>query len=211
MSDFDRDWERVVRIGVTDKIQSLEDYRRHVSEGLDLAASFLYQVNTLSLTPTDVRVAHAVAFGQVHPWAGTYRKVEVSAGNMICTHPRKIGSELSYLCSTGKLLFEGAEEARRLKAIALFHATFEEIHPFLDGNGRIGRSIAEAQLRVSFGKDVRLILQRDEYMGAIRRAQAHQDYIPLARTFAEGIGLTVDRSKELISLRRESKEETRER
>jgi Fic family protein len=60
---------------------------------------------------------------------------------------------------------------------AIAHLYFESIHPFEDGNGRIGRVIAEKALAQSLGKPVLLSLssviepQKKKYYAAIMQAQ----------------------------------------
>ena len=55
-----------------------------------------------------------------------------------------------------------------LDAIARFHAEFELIHPFLDGNGRIGRVIINQQL-----------MQKGYPPIIIQSKHKHRDYYPL--------------------------------
>jgi Fic family protein len=45
-----------------------------------------------------------------------------------------------------RFVHEGADDLPPLVKIALIHAQFESIHPFLDGNGRIGRLLIAALL-----------------------------------------------------------------
>ena len=60
---------------------------------------------------------------------------------------------------------------------AIAHLYFESIHPFEDGNGRIGRAIAEKSLAQSLGKPVLLSLSsvieknRKQYYSALKEAQ----------------------------------------
>ena len=61
---------------------------------------------------------------------------------------------------------------------ALAHLYFETIHPFEDGNGRIGRAISEKALLQGFGRPVLLSLsrvieaKRNDYYDALQAAQS---------------------------------------
>ena len=64
---------------------------------------------------------------------------------------------------------------------ALAHLYFESIHPFEDGNGRIGRAIAEKALSEGLGRPALLSLsrvierQRSAYYDALKAAQASNE------------------------------------
>ena len=65
-------------------------------------------------------------------------------------------------------MFEGYEKFKKdIYAIADFHQKFEHIHPFQDGNGRIGRFII---LRQCLENNVDLIAIDDEYNKEYRDA-----------------------------------------
>ena len=65
-------------------------------------------------------------------------------------------------------LFEDWKESKKdISAIADFHQKFEHIHPFQDGNGRIGRFII---LRQCLENNVDLIAIDDEYNKEYREA-----------------------------------------
>lgn len=68
--------------------------------------------------------------------------------------------------------------------IAIFHAEYENIHPFQDGNGRTGRMIS---LKQCLDHDIIPIIIRDinkaEYSRYLNKAQHEKEYEPLIRYF----------------------------
>lgn len=82
------------------------------------------------------------------------------------------------------LLEDWKESAKDINAIADFHQRFEHIHPFQDGNGRIGRFII---LRQCIKNDVDLIaidnVYNKEYKSALYRAQKTNDSTDLINIF----------------------------
>lgn len=75
-------------------------------------------------------------------------------------------------------------ENKTLMDVAQFHAEFELIHPFQDGNGRIGRFIILKQC-INSGIDLIAIdkMYEAEYKEALYHAQVSKDYEPLANVF----------------------------
>ena len=76
---------------------------------------------------------------------------------------------------------------------ALAHLHFETIHPFEDGNGRLGRSLSEKALSQGLGHPVILSLSqtidshRSDYYDALKFAQRSNQVTPWLRWFLEMI------------------------
>jgi Fic family protein len=87
----------------------------------------------------------------------------------------------------------------RLVQAALVHAQFETIHPFLDGNGRIGRLLITLLL-CDYGVLSEPLLylslyfkeHRDEYYRLLDRARLEGDWEEWLSFFLEGVALTAD-------------------
>jgi Fic family protein len=71
--------------------------------------------------------------------------------------------------------------------LARLHCSFERIHPFIDGNGRVGRLVLNLIL-VRLGWPPAIIFKRarDRYLTALDRAD-HADFGPLAELIARSV------------------------
>lgn len=99
-----------------------------------------------------------------------------------------------------------------LVRVAMAHYQFETLHPFTDGNGRIGRLIAILQL-VEAGalKHPTLYIspwlerRREDYQEHLRRVSASGDFDPWVAFFGEAIRAqstdALDRTQRLLELR----------
>ena len=68
---------------------------------------------------------------------GEYKKLANEAGNMKTSSPKQVTKDMKKLMEWYNSLSKVT-----IKDIIEFHARFEKIHPFQDGNGRVGRIIA---------------------------------------------------------------------
>lgn len=67
---------------------------------------------------------------------GEYKKLKNYVGNMITSLPKDVESDMKSL-----LAWYDKIAKKEIEDIIEFHVRFEKIHPFQDGNGRVGRMI----------------------------------------------------------------------
>ncbi|MBD0669671.1 cell filamentation protein Fic [Streptomyces sp. CBMA156] len=141
------------------------------------------------ITLTEVRHIHHVAMTPVwnvapHPEAtdkegpGSFREHDIAPFSEGMTPPAwtlvpaRIEHWVSEACAFGQRIESGAELEQPLpEVLAGMHNRFEQIHPFLDGNGRTGRLVMNLVLvRLGYPPIIILKRQRDAYLTALRRA-----------------------------------------
>lgn len=67
-----------------------------------------------------------------------------------------------------------------IESAARFHAEFEKIHPFADGNGRIGRLLLIGMLlKNNIAPAIITKKRRPEYYKVLQQAQLHENFEPL--------------------------------
>jgi Fic family protein len=99
------------------------------------------------------------------------------------------------------LTFANRDDLPALVQAAIAHAQFESIHPFTDGNGRIGRALINTVLRRR-GATTRvvvplasaLVARRDRYFDLLD-AYREGDVRPLIATFAESVRIAAAESQ----------------
>lgn len=133
-------------------------------------------------------VAHKSIFPGEYPWAGQFRKEDVyildAMGTVVrivdltevqtklqTVPPERVESNLRDLLgywNSRVFALTSESSETRISEISKFHHELEIIHPFLDGNGRIGRILLEEQITYLFGVPVKFRPDRIDYYRALR-------------------------------------------
>ena len=108
---------------------------------------------------------------------GDWKKRANLVGDITTALPQEVPAMVEALLAkyTGKKKIE-------LRDIAKFHAIFENIHPFQDGNGRVGRMILLKQC-LDAGITPVVIRNKIKYYRYLSAAQNKHDYAPLIDFF----------------------------
>lgn len=140
----------------------------------------------LSMTPTWTIEPHPHATEDERP--GSFRRHEIAGfpGGMKPPPWTEVDHRMRDWIDQANLLRTASGE-QLPERLAHIHSLFEQIHPFIDGNGRVGR-LALNLLLVRLGYPPVIIRKRDRqrYLRALRRAE-RSDYGPLGELIARSV------------------------
>jgi len=151
--------------------------------------AFLYLLSALPKTMTIdealILKLHSILMNGVQPDAGCYRRHAVRiVGSYVPTANYLKISDLM------KVLVDDLQRESKdvVSHVAQIHSRFEQIHPFSDGNGRIGRLLIQAML-LKQNYPPALILQRKKraYLSALNKAQLKGDFHPLEEFLCDSV------------------------
>jgi Fic family protein len=109
--------------------------------------------------------------------------------------PGEVEQHLSNLLDEISEMGNIEEPLKILKAAAYVHLAFENIHPFADGNGRVGRTMTNYFLMTH--KHPPLVVyddDRTEYYAGLERYDAHEDIEPLFEFFQRQLEKTWEKA-----------------
>ena len=110
---------------------------------------------------------------------GDYKTRRNTVGGLVVADPEEVTDRMQDLLSW----YHNLDEVT-IDDLAVFHAKYELIHPFQDGNGRTGRMII---FREALKHDVTPFIIRNEnrikYVSALNKAQTDADYTDLTAYF----------------------------
>ncbi|MEI6238209.1 MAG: Fic family protein, partial [bacterium] len=141
---------------------------------------------------------HGILMNGIRPDAGSYRNhgVRITGVNL------PTANHMSVRKLVGEVLTRAIEKTNDIVSLsAEAHAKFEQIHPFSDGNGRIGRLLMNAVLlKENIAPAIIRQEQKQLYYTYLYKAQTKEDYSQLEDFLCEAImdGFTILDRTDLI-------------
>lgn len=154
--------------------------------GKSITLAEVRQVHTLAMTPVWDVAPHPQATPRERPGSFREHDIEPFPGGMRPPDWTEVPVLIRDWIADAQALRK-ANESTIAESLAILHARFERIHPFLDGNGRTGRLLLNLLL-VRLGYPPAIIYKgnRSRYLAALRRADK-DDYGPLGEFLARAI------------------------
>jgi Fic family protein len=175
-------------------IQEVLNYRAAMREAERLLA-------TLPISQRVVREAHTVLLAGVrgqNKSPGEYRRIPNWIGppgsTIETAHYVPIGADKLPDAMSGWERYAHDDAPDRLVQLAILHAEFEALHPFLDGNGRLGRMLVPLFLwqtglirRPMFYISAYFEARRDAYYDGLLAVSRDDDWTGWCRFFLEAV------------------------
>jgi Fic family protein len=183
--------QMVLEYGITVDGHPLREYLEATNhaEAFDTLSALVEQPITLDT----VQRLHALVMDKIDPQAGELRKVQVYIRGAPFTPPPArdvplyLAQWVNWLTSDTALHYDPVTRA------AIAHHDFEALHPFTDGNGRVGRLLLNLIL-MQDGYPPALVLRewRPRYIQTLQQAHV-REYAPLVNL----VGLAVEQTLDL--------------
>lgn len=151
-----------------------------------IALTELRQIHQLALRPAWDVAPHPNATERERPGSFREHDIQPFPGGMQPPPWPEIPALLAEWMAEAEKL-GSAEPFTEPETLASLHARFEQIHPFLDGNGRTGRLVLNLLLvRLGYPPAIIYKGERTRYLAALRRADKG-DYGPLGEFLARAV------------------------
>ena len=178
---------------------------RRIEEGFPLSLRLIREVHERLVTGTRGAAQAPGEFRKTQNWIGGTRP-----GNASFVPP-PAHEVMPAMGSLEKFLHGEPVRTPILVKAALAHAQFETIHPFLDGNGRVGRLLVTLLLcaekvlrRPLLYLSLYLKRNRDEYYSHLQRVRTEGAWEAWVRFFLEGVvevgGSATDTTRKIVRL-----------
>jgi cell filamentation protein len=168
------------KLGIVDKV-AINEYE---AKGIAAAELFVFSLDSATeISSQLICEIHRVAFSELYEWAGKWRTISVSVGQLLPPPPTKIIQLIyQFIDNLNYKIFHSKTHDDHIECLAFAHYEFIRIHPFNNGNGRTGRILMNI-VALKFGYEPlelyhRAGQSRTVYIEAMKRAD-NGDFVPL--------------------------------
>ena len=144
----------------------------HISKGQPIDQKLIFKL-------------HSVLMNSIRPDAGEYRRhaVRIVGTHVPTANFLKIEERMRELSIDIK-----KRSKNSIRHIAEIHSRFEQIHPFSDGNGRVGRLLMHAMLlKENLPPAVIVQQKKRDYIEALSHAQLRMDHQPFVEFVQDAV------------------------
>ncbi|MEA3558288.1 MAG: Fic family protein [Candidatus Thermoplasmatota archaeon] len=134
---------------------------------------------------------HEEVFGGVLPEAGMWRNINVRIEGANFSPPRmeKVIPMMEELIEQYRIMDTRGDDV--FQVASWFHCNFEKIHPFRDGNGRVGRLLLNLHLLKHNWPPIHILPNdRNDYLNALTSA-GNGDLDPMIQLFQRLMGASI--------------------
>ncbi len=165
--------------------RKIEADEHDVKEALGLRKAVEWIKSKPEVSISTIKKLHEIVFGETNPFAGELRNVNVvikdAEGNVVHkgTDWRHVKKELDWLV---RWYTKNKNKYHPVVLAAVVHNRFEEIHPFQDGNGRVGRLLLNLVLLSHGYPPVNIDLgKREVYYKTLQKYTNERDIRPMIK------------------------------
>ncbi len=137
VTTYDDLYKEITKHSINPSAKEVLRYRGSINEGYkNLKTKGFISINTI----IDIHRIIEPNVGDIRKLPGT-KIINSKTGEIVHTPPQSYDEIMTYLSNLEKYINSNEEPYDSLIKMAIIHYQFETIHPFYDGNGRIGRLI----------------------------------------------------------------------
>ncbi len=184
-----RETQLILEEGVTIDNKSLREHlevKNHPN-----AIKYIEKITNKPLKEEHILSLHQIIMKGIENEAGRYRAAEVRIAGASFIPPPAYEA-LHLIAELIHWYNENPDELRPMEMATVFHHRFVHIHPFHDGNGRVGRLLMNlALMHNGYPMTMILNVDRKKYYHTLRKAD-NGDLIPLVSFVASAVERALD-------------------
>jgi cell filamentation protein len=163
-----------------------------------------------AITENLIREIHHHWLKRIYQWAGNYRRVNLSKGGITFPPASLVDGSPNIpnlmeefekdILGKYTPLQKAEDQSKVVEAIAIVHGEFEAIHPFREGNGRVGRLIADLMALQAGRSTVIFDIEgkprnKRLYFDAMKEVFVNKKYCPLMNIIEEALRKAEEKAK----------------